>query len=121
MAEESKDFEVETVAHSVSELERLIAKGDATIVLDLPRNTSITAALWGELVERGLKNNASVKMARPIPDDVCPKCGAHMSAGKAMMDPVSDDFSDALPSNANLVDCIKCHECGYSETLAKHP
>ena len=120
MANESKEFEVETVAHSVSELERLIAEGDATIVLDLPRNTSITAALWGELVARGLRNNAIVKMARPIPDDVCPKCGAHMSAGKAMMDPVNDDFSGAYPMNASL-DCIKCHKCGYSETLAKRP
>ncbi|KUZ02899.1 hypothetical protein WS50_19025 [Burkholderia territorii] len=117
MATTSKGFEVETVAHSVNELERLIVKGDATIVLDLPRTESITAALWEELVERGRRSNAIVKMARPMPVDQCMKCGAPMRIGKAMLDPVSDTFADEVPAPAKLVDCMKCHECGYSETL----
>jgi len=57
---------------------------------------------------------------RPAPDDKCPRCGGSLERGKALF-----SIRQALPGAmwegetepATVQDCLKCHSCGYSETL----
>ena len=56
----------------------------------------------------------------------CPRCGGDMHPGMALMQTVSGspDFADgevvtfSPGGTGNLIDCIKCSQCGHSQTVA---
>lgn len=53
----------------------------------------------------------------------CPQCGQRMSLGQALDNeapgpgPMIDDTASTPKPMPHLVDCLKCHGCGHSETL----
>lgn len=47
--------------------------------------------------------------------EACPKCGSTMTHGRALVGaPRGCTYEGEWP--VKLVDCTKCHTCGYSET-----
>lgn len=61
-----------------------------------------------------------IEYRETTPDDRCPRCGGPLERGKALF-----SIRQALPSamwegeakSATVQDCLKCHACGYSETV----
>jgi ssDNA-binding Zn-finger/Zn-ribbon topoisomerase 1 len=98
-------------------------------------NTEIQAEIdrrwprgWGDgvsprfLIEEILGLKVEIERLKPL---TCKECKCEMVAGKALVDKLSgipdfigDDYVCTVSASgkADLVDCLKCPECGYSVT-----
>lgn len=58
---------------------------------------------------------------RPVPENRCPRCGGPLEQGKALFSvrqAIPDAMWEGEAKPATIQDCLKCHSCGYSETVS---